>query len=71
MSQTARIDATQTSVSRAGRSVDWPKTGNRLATGSEIFGQNVFTLKTLQSALPKPVYARFIQQIKVRCVVPV
>ncbi|KAJ3056605.1 hypothetical protein HK097_005768 [Rhizophlyctis rosea] len=66
MSQSARIDATQTSVSRAGRSVEWPKTGNRLATGSEIFGQNVFTLKTLQSALPKPVYARFVQQIKGR-----
>ncbi|KAJ3036436.1 hypothetical protein HDV00_002718 [Rhizophlyctis rosea] len=66
MSQSARIDATQTSVSRAGRSVEWPKTGNRLATGSEIYGQNVFTLKTLQSTLPKPVYARFIQQIKGR-----
>nr|KAJ3420758.1 hypothetical protein HK105_005290 [Polyrhizophydium stewartii] len=31
---------------------------------SEIFGQNVFTLKTLESVLPKPVFAHFVNQVK-------
>ncbi|KAJ3011939.1 hypothetical protein HKX48_006560 [Thoreauomyces humboldtii] len=66
MSQSARIDAVQDSVLRTGRTVDWPQKGNRPAYISEIYGQNVFDLKGLQSTLPKPVYARFIQQIKGR-----
>ncbi|KAI9005246.1 glutamine synthetase type III N terminal-domain-containing protein [Gaertneriomyces semiglobifer] len=66
MSQTARITAVQSSVSREGRIVDWPQTGSRPAYVSEIYGTSVFGLKQLQASLPKPVYARFIQQIKGR-----
>ncbi|KNC97555.1 uncharacterized protein SPPG_07029 [Spizellomyces punctatus DAOM BR117] len=66
MSQQARINAVQDTVQRPGRSVDWPQTGNRPAYVSEIYGTNVFSLKNLQQTLPKPVYARFIQQIKGR-----
>ncbi|KAI9091736.1 glutamine synthetase type III N terminal-domain-containing protein [Phlyctochytrium arcticum] len=66
MSQQARIGAVQESVSRPGRNVEWPQTGNRPAYTSEIFGTNVFSLKNLQTTLPKPVYGRFIQQIKGR-----
>jgi glutamine synthetase len=65
MTQEARITAINDSVTRPARSVEWPKTGQRHSYPSEIFGQNVFTLKTLQQTLPKTVYARFIQQIKV------
>ncbi|KAJ3299542.1 hypothetical protein HK104_008518 [Borealophlyctis nickersoniae] len=66
MSQAARIEAVQDNVSRPGRSVDWPVNGNRLQYCSEVFAANVFGLKQLQQALPKPVFARFIQQIKGR-----
>ncbi|KAJ3184897.1 hypothetical protein HDU85_001587 [Gaertneriomyces sp. JEL0708] len=66
MSQTARITAVQSSVSREGRVVAWPQTGSRPAYVSEIYGTSVFGLKQLQASLPKPVYARFIQQIKGR-----
>ncbi|TPX58403.1 glutamine synthetase [Spizellomyces sp. 'palustris'] len=66
MSQQARINAVQDTVQRPGRNVDWPQNGNRPAYVSEIYGTNVFSLKNLQQTLPKPVYARFIQQIKGR-----
>ncbi|KAI8929747.1 glutamine synthetase type III N terminal-domain-containing protein [Entophlyctis helioformis] len=69
MSHQARINAVVDSVVRPGRTVEWPKTGSRPAYVSEIFGQNVFTLKTLQQTLPKPVYVRFLQQIKGRQVI--
>jgi glutamine synthetase len=48
------------------REVDWPRNLDRHEYPSEIFGRNVFTLKTLQQTLPKPVYALFLEQIKVR-----
>ena len=67
MTQEARIAAINENVSRPGRAVEWPTTQNRHSYPSEIFGTNVFTLKTLQQTLPKPVYGRFIQQIKVCC----
>ncbi|KAJ3152001.1 hypothetical protein HDU89_001648 [Geranomyces variabilis] len=66
MSQSARISAVLDGVQRPGRTVEWPQKGNRPAYISEIYGQNVFDLKGLQQTLPKPVYARFIQQIKGR-----
>ncbi len=65
MTQEARIGAIAEGVTRGARSVDWPKLGHRSAYPSEVFGTNVFTLKKLEQTLPKPVYARFIQQIKV------
>jgi glutamine synthetase len=54
------------SLSRPTRHVEWPKRGGRPAYLSEVFGESVFSLKTLQTTLPKPVYARFIQQISGR-----
>ena len=66
MSQQARIQAVLDNVVRPGRNVEWPKNskGDNLYI-SEIYGSNVFTLKKLQNSIPKPVYARFVQQIKV------
>ncbi len=66
MSQQARLQSVLDSVSRPGRSCEWPKASDgKNAYISDIFGTNVFTLKKLQQTLPKTVYARFIQQIKV------
>lgn len=64
-SQQARITAVREMVHRENRSVIWPTVDNHPAYVSEIFGSHVFNLKTLQKSIPKPVYARFIQQIKV------
>jgi glutamine synthetase len=68
MSKAARIQTQVESVNRPSRTCDWPKsskTGNN-AYISEIFGSQVFGLSKLQEALPKTVYARFIQQLKVK-----
>lgn len=64
--QAARVNALLASVDRQGRSIEFPKDaqGKRLQM-SEIYGENVFTLKTMQAYLPKPVYTKFIQQVKV------
>ena len=59
-----RTQALQDAVNRGTRNVEWPKVDNRLAYISEVYGESVFSLNTLQKTLPKPVYARFIQQIK-------
>ena len=61
----ARISATSSVIERPARSVDWPKTGNRNAYPSEIFGQNVCDLKVLAGSLPKSVYALFVAQLAV------
>lgn len=62
----ARFNAILDSVNKPGRSIEYPKLpSGRPKYTAEIFGENVFTLKTLQNTLPKPVYAKFIQQIKV------
>ncbi|KAL2916198.1 hypothetical protein HK105_204289 [Polyrhizophydium stewartii] len=68
MAHQARVSAALGAISHPARSVDWPtsSSGSRLAYSSEIFGQNVFTLKALQQTLPKPVFTRFVQQIKGR-----
>jgi glutamine synthetase len=65
MTKEARTNAVQEQVVRPKRHIQWPTNGARHQYPAEIFGQNVFTLKTLQQTLPKTVYARFIQQIKV------
>ncbi|KAI9193189.1 uncharacterized protein BJ171DRAFT_604620 [Polychytrium aggregatum] len=65
-SNAARISALREGLDRPSRVVDWPTVDHRHAYISEIYGQNVFTLKELQKHLPKPVYARFVQQIKGR-----
>ncbi|KAJ3090710.1 hypothetical protein HK102_002895 [Quaeritorhiza haematococci] len=66
MSSTARTQALLGNVERKSRQVEWPKHGDRPAYVSEIYGENVFSLQTLQKTLPKPVYARFIQQVQGR-----
>ncbi len=69
MSQ-ARIQAVNDVVSRPARKADWPKTRTGAnALISDIYNCNVFTLKKLQDALPKPVYNRFLQQQKVRYII--
>ncbi|KAI9138750.1 glutamine synthetase type III N terminal-domain-containing protein [Paraphysoderma sedebokerense] len=67
MSHSARIENIVEGVNRAAREVVYP----RHASGkpqyiSEIYGQNVFGLKQLQQALPKPIYAQFVKQMKGR-----
>ena len=52
---------------RSSRQVQWPQADGKPKYISEIYGCNVFGLKTLQQTLPKTVYSRFIQQIKVSC----
>ncbi|KAJ3324337.1 hypothetical protein HDV06_000376 [Boothiomyces sp. JEL0866] len=64
MSQTARINTALESVNRPNRVAEWPKTGEKNSYISDIYGTNVFTLKKLQTTLPKSVYARFIEQLK-------
>ena len=61
----ARISATNSVIQRTARSVEWPKTGNRNAYPSEIFGENVCDLSVLAGALPKSVYALFVAQLAV------
>ncbi|KAI8803814.1 glutamine synthetase type III N terminal-domain-containing protein [Cladochytrium replicatum] len=66
MSLNARIQAVLANSDKSARKVEWNKNGSRLSYVSELFGENVFTLAKLQLTLPKPVYARFIQQLKGR-----
>ena len=57
-----RSDALKENVNRPARKIDWPQNGNRNAYLSEIFGSNVFNLSKLQAELPKPVFAKFLEQ---------
>ncbi|KAI3638297.1 hypothetical protein MIR68_003908 [Amoeboaphelidium protococcarum] len=64
-SQQARISAVLDQTSRSARSVPYPKDSQgRPLTVSEVFAENVFTLKTMQQHLPKPVFNDFIHQMK-------
>lgn len=68
MAQHARVQAVLENTSRQARNVAWPlKQDGRHQYISEIYNSQVFTFRKLQEALPKTVYARFIQQIKVLC----
>jgi len=64
--QQARINAVLDQVIRQPRSQSYPidTNNNRQYYVSEIFAQNVFTLKEMQKALPKPVFADFIRQMR-------
>ncbi|KAJ2005286.1 hypothetical protein H4R26_002043 [Coemansia thaxteri] len=45
------------------REIQYPrKADGRARYPSEIFGENVFTLKTMAKALPKPIFASFLKQ---------
>ena len=65
MSNQARVSAVLDSVTRPARSVNWPTVSGKPLYPSDLFNQNVFTFATLSQTLPKAVYARFIEQIKV------
>ncbi|KAI9190331.1 hypothetical protein H9P43_001765 [Blastocladiella emersonii ATCC 22665] len=67
MSHQARINAVLGVVAHAPRDVKVPTDATgRVLTPSELFGTNVFGLPQLQKALPKPVYAQFIKQVRGR-----
>lgn len=65
--KSARIQSQIETVNRSGRTCEWPQDkGGNNSYISDIFGAQVFTLKKMQAALPKTVYARFVQQLKGR-----
>ncbi|KAI9148625.1 hypothetical protein H9P43_010106 [Blastocladiella emersonii ATCC 22665] len=67
MSQQARIEAVLGVVAHTPRDVKVPTdVHGRVLTPSEIFGTSVFGLSALQKALPKPVYAQFVKQMRGR-----
>ena len=67
MSQQSRVQALLTGLERPVRHVAYPTTANgKPQYLSEIYGSSVFTLNTLATCLPKPVFASFIRQMKGR-----
>jgi glutamine synthetase len=62
--QEARVSAILDQVTRTQRSVAYPKDDNNQVMLSEVFGQNVFTLKVMQKRLPKPVFTDFLNQLR-------
>jgi len=48
------------------RVVQFPTRDGKQVYTSEIFAQNVFSLRTLSNALPKPVYEQFVKQMRGR-----
>lgn len=66
MTKEARTEALLNSTANAARNVEWPAKNGHPAYISEIYGQNVFTFKTMEQTLPKPIYSRFLQQVKVK-----
>jgi glutamine synthetase len=64
--QTARVQAVIDNVSHSSRNVDWPSKAGKHLYVSEVYGSQVFDLAKLERALPKAVYAQFIEQLKGR-----
>ncbi|SAM09800.1 hypothetical protein [Absidia glauca] len=65
MAHQARVNSVVDSLTKAPRNIQFPTTKDgRLQSTSEIFGQNVFSLKEMSKMLPKPVYKNFIKQLK-------
>ncbi|KAG5463167.1 MAG: glutamine synthetase, partial [Olpidium bornovanus] len=63
----ARLDAVAGTVQRPPRSIHYPTNADgKLCTPAELFGRNVFTLKAMAAALPKPVFASFLRQMRGR-----
>ncbi|KAI8325748.1 glutamine synthetase/guanido kinase [Martensiomyces pterosporus] len=58
-----RKNALMSAVSGQKREVQYPrKADGKPLYPSEIYGENVFTLKTMAKALPKPIFASFLKQ---------
>lgn len=66
--QQARISAVLDQVVRPARSSNYPvdPVTNKPLYVSDIFAQNVFSLKAMQKCLPKPVFSDFLKQIRGR-----
>jgi glutamine synthetase len=64
----ARIAAVLDQVARPGRSARYPvqSDGKTPVYISDLFAENVFTLKQMQKSLPKPVFADFVKQMRGR-----
>ncbi|KAJ1865327.1 hypothetical protein LPJ73_000031 [Coemansia sp. RSA 2703] len=58
-----RKSALVTAASAPKREIQYPhKADGKPKYSSEIYGENVFTLKTMAKALPKPIFASFLKQ---------
>ncbi|KAI7866823.1 glutamine synthetase type III N terminal-domain-containing protein [Spinellus fusiger] len=64
MAHQARLNTAVESVTRASRNINLPTKDGRVQSVSEVFGQNVFSLKEMSIMLPKPVFKSFTQQLK-------
>ncbi|KAI8877247.1 glutamine synthetase/guanido kinase [Backusella circina FSU 941] len=64
MSQQARIHAVAQGPSRTTRVIQFPQHNGKPESVSEVFGQNVFSLKEMADKLPKPVFKTFCAQLK-------
>jgi glutamine synthetase len=64
MSLEARINRIIDGYNRPKRVVEFPKKNGTPLYTSELFGENVFSLKTMAKCLPKPVYQQFIKQMR-------
>ncbi|KAI9028127.1 glutamine synthetase type III N terminal-domain-containing protein [Phycomyces nitens] len=64
MAHEARLNTVVESLTRAPRNVQFPIKNGRLQSISEIFGENVFSLKEMSKMLPKPVFKKFTNQLK-------
>ncbi|KAF9537126.1 hypothetical protein BGW38_010081 [Lunasporangiospora selenospora] len=62
----ARVDTLRDIVSRPTRSISYPKKDGKSVYTSEFFGENVFDLKKMANALPKPAFANFLKQMRGR-----
>ncbi|KAG0268946.1 hypothetical protein DFQ27_005241 [Actinomortierella ambigua] len=67
MSNSARVETLKEIVGRSPRSITYPKTQDgKPKYTSEVFGENVFSLAQMAKALPKPVFASFMKQLRGR-----
>ncbi|KAJ1732161.1 hypothetical protein LPJ61_002179 [Coemansia biformis] len=58
-----RKNALVAAATRPKRDIEFPrKEDGRPKYSSEVYGENVFTLKTMAKALPKPIFASFLRQ---------
>ncbi|KAF9539036.1 hypothetical protein BGW38_009964, partial [Lunasporangiospora selenospora] len=67
MTSQARIETLKDIIERPTRSIQYPrKQDGKPVYTSELFGENVFDLKKIANALPKPAYALFLKQMRGR-----
>lgn len=64
MTHQARINTVVESLTKAPRNIAFPESNGQLQSVSEIFGQNVFSLKEMGKHLPKPVFRSFLNQLR-------